>query len=93
MSRLVYLDIEKGRQPFYERYYLVKTSSEKIKTDGLTDYEINVIKEYKWWTIEEIKKTKEVIFPIGLKTVIDKAVKNSEEPIDITSSKDILKSI
>lgn len=93
LSRVVYLDIEKGKQPFYERYYLVKTSSEEIKIEGLTDYEINVIKEYKWWTIEEIKKTKEVIFPIGLKTVIDKAVKNSEEPIDITNLEDILKSI
>lgn len=93
LTRVVYLDIEKGRQPFYERYYLVKTSSEEIKTEGLTNYEINVIKEYKWWTIEEIKETKEVIFPIGLKTVIDKAVKNSEESIDITNSEDILKSI
>lgn len=93
LSRVVYLDIEKGRQAFYERYYLVKTNSEEIKTEGLTDYEINVIKEYKWWSIEEIKETKEVIFPIGLKTVIDKAVKNSEESIDITNSEDILKSI
>lgn len=93
LSRVVYLDIEKGRQPFYERYYLVKTGSEEIKTEGLTDYETNVIKEYKWWTIEEIKETKEVIFPVGLKTVIDKALKDSEEPIDITNLEDILKSI
>lgn len=39
------------------------------------------------------KKTKEVIFPIGLKTVIDKVLKNSEEPIDITNSEEILSKI
>jgi len=90
LSRIAYFDIGLGMKLFYERYYLAETDIEEIITEGLTNYEIEVVKGYKWWTIDEIKETEELIFPLPLRNYIDEIMKNPMNTIDITDTKDIL---
>jgi len=91
-SRIAYVNLNNIEQNmFYERYFLVETDEVIINNENITDGEKEVIKEYKWWSIDELKRTKEVVFPKGFKNFIDVNIFNNEYPIDITDSTDILK--
>ena len=76
---------------YYERYYLVETEEVKISTNNLTNEESEVIKEYKWWSINGLKQTKDIVFPLSLKSYVDVALSNPNDSIDITDSDKILK--
>ncbi len=92
LSRIAYAELSNNKQNiYYERYYLVETDEVEISIKNITDEETKVIKEYKWWSINELKKTKEIIFPLELKNYIDKVITNLNYTIDITDSNDILK--
>ena len=75
---------------FYERYYIVKTSESEIKSKKLTSREKNNIKEYKWWTSEEIKSTKETVLPKKFVDNLDIVLSDFKYPIDITDVEDVL---
>lgn len=75
---------------YYERYYVVETDDVEINTDNLTNNEIEVINKYKWWSINELKQTKDVVLPLSLKMHIDAALTNQNHPIDITDSDELL---
>lgn len=91
MSRIAYFDIQNELKLFYERYYLAETNSKEVTMEKLTDYEINVVRTYKWWDVQEMKSSDELIFPLPLKDYIDEIIKNPSHPIDITNSEEILK--
>lgn len=91
-SRIAYAklnDIEQSM--YYERYFLVETNEVTIDNENITDGEREVIKEYKWWSVDELRHTKEQVFPIGFKNFIDMNIFSYKYPIDITDSTDILK--
>lgn len=92
LSRNIYLNISNNENNFYyERYYIVEIDEININTENLTHNEIKTIKEYKWWDIEEIKETKEIIFPLKFTKYLDSVLANHIVPIDITDSEEILR--
>lgn len=92
LSRNIYLNISNNENDFYyERYYIVEIDEININTKNLTHNETKVIKEYKWWSLNEIKKTKEIIFPLSFTNYIDSVFTNQIAPIDITDSEEILR--
>ena len=92
LSRIEHGELRNSEQNFYyERYYLVETEEVKISTINLTNEESEVIKEYKWWSINELKQTKDIVFPLSLKSYVDVALSNPNYSIDITDSDKILK--
>ncbi len=46
-----------------EIFYAVHISTNEIKTTNLTDEEKEVVKELRWWPLEDLHLTKETIFP------------------------------
>lgn len=91
-SRIMHAELRNIDQNlYYERYYVVETDDVEINIDNLTNNEIEVINKYKWWSINELKQTKDVIFPLSLKMHIDAALTNQNCPIDITDSDELLK--
>lgn len=91
-SRIAHAELRNMEQNlYYERYYLVEMDDIEINTDHLTNNEIEVIKDYKWWAIDELKQTKEIVFPPLLKMKIDAAIINRNYPMDITDSDELIK--
>lgn len=91
-SRTIYAELRNIKQSlYYERYYIVETDDVEIKIDNLTKNEIEVISEYKWWSINELKQTTDVVFPLSLKIHIDSALTNPNYPIDISDSDELLR--
>ncbi len=72
---------------FYERYYIVETYEEIIKIENLEEKEKEVIIDYKWWDINEINSSKEVIFPLEIKDLLKKDFLTNKYPIDISNFK------
>jgi len=91
-SRIAYANLNCNEQNmYYERYFLVETNEVTINNENITCVERNNIIEYKWWSIDELRNTKQKVFPAGFKDLIDENLCNSKYPIDITDSTDILK--
>ena len=51
---------------FKETYLIAHSASEDLDAAGWTDLEREMIREWRWWSVEEIAATDEVIFPAGL---------------------------
>ncbi len=54
-----------------ERYYLVRVPERRIVTDGHTALEQAVMQHHQWWTMDELRASKEVIFPRDLAAMLD----------------------
>jgi len=50
----------------HERFFLVRTADQALCRDHWTPLELEVMAEHKWWSVEELTLTKEVIFPPAL---------------------------
>lgn len=90
LSRLAYANLNSIKDNlYYERYYLVKVKNTDINFDNITEVEKKVIKTYKWWTIEEVRESDEIIFPKGFKNIIDPKIFNNDHPIDLTVTRNL----
>ena len=49
-----------------ESYFLVHVGDVGLKDDGWTDVEKATIVGHRWWTLEELRHTSEVVFPEDL---------------------------
>lgn len=74
------------RTLFDESYFVAKTTKLIVTTHAATEYEKENIKEYKWWSYDELQKTNEPVFPVNLRNYIADimAGKYPEQPIDIS---------
>lgn len=70
---------------YYERYYIVETSTFEINPINLSKREERTICEFKWWSMEEIVNTDEVILPASLKEKIMSVRNNLENIIDLNN--------
>jgi len=46
-----------------ERYYLVRVTHAQVSLANLLIAEQGVVREFRWWTLDEVRQTDEVIFP------------------------------
>jgi len=51
---------------FKETYVVAHSASEDLDDAGWTDLERQMIRAWRWWSVDEIAATDEVIFPVGL---------------------------
>lgn len=89
INRVVNLELI-GEKYFLERFYLVKTDCEEIDMIHVTELEKSVIVDYRWWSVEEIKSSDEVIFPRELKHVLELDLNKLTFPVDVTDEKKVL---
>jgi len=50
----------------HERFFLVRVKDSDISQDGWTEVERAVMAEHRWWRIEELAQTAELIYPENL---------------------------
>ncbi len=68
---------------FKEVYVVAKTSTHNVSLHQPTQAELDIVKELKWFTLEEIKQCPDVIFPTSLPQHLPDILAGiySEEPI------------
>lgn len=62
-----------------ERYFLVRAESTDICADGHTELERRVMTAYRWWTLDELRRTCETVFPEGLADLVETSLKARED--------------
>ena len=75
-----------GKPTHAEEIFIVaKTKNHKIASASLTDMEKSVIQKFKWFSIDEIKNCKEVIYPVSLAHYLPDILANKyhKQPIQI----------
>jgi len=53
-----------------ERYYVVRCARFEPSRDGFTPHEHNVTLAHRWWTPDELRATREAVYPPGLAELI-----------------------
>jgi 8-oxo-dGTP pyrophosphatase MutT (NUDIX family) len=48
---------------FEERYFTVRAPHDRISRAGWTALEQEVMAEHRWWTVEALERTTEIVFP------------------------------
>lgn len=51
---------------FKEHFIVAHSKTEDLGKDGWTEHEHRQILEMRWWSIQEIRESGELIYPIGL---------------------------
>jgi len=54
-----------------EHFILAFAPTETISDRGWTEHERNQIIETRWWTIEELRRTSETIYSVGIADLLD----------------------
>ncbi len=68
-----------------ERYYLVRTDVTDVRRDGWTELELQVIREARWWSLDEIVASTDVFVPRGLRELLPPILAGDipAEPLEI----------
>lgn len=56
--------------PMRDDIFLCRASTTAISTTGMEDHELRALDRYRWWHVEELASTDEVVFPIGLASTL-----------------------
>jgi ADP-ribose pyrophosphatase YjhB (NUDIX family) len=72
---------------FRERYVVAHAPHEDVSTAGFTEIEREVIRDLRWWSIEEIAATRETIFPNCLARLLPEIIAGRLplQPIDLAA--------
>jgi 8-oxo-dGTP pyrophosphatase MutT (NUDIX family) len=65
---------------FDERYYVVRVESDRVDPGSRTSWELEVLTEHRWWTLEELQETDEVLAPRRLAELIVPILAGSYSP-------------
>jgi len=85
LSRVAEFDlVGHGKKLFYERYYYVETDEEEVVFCNLEDSEKEVVVRYKWWSIEELLRSDETVFPLMIREYLELAFENKNYCVDMT---------
>lgn len=49
-----------------ERFFIITTDKSEIDRSGWSNNEKEVISDHYWWSLEELRQTNEIIFPLDL---------------------------
>jgi 8-oxo-dGTP pyrophosphatase MutT (NUDIX family) len=69
-SRRVLVPFDGGLIDMDERYFVVRVDSAEIGPGSLTVWEQEALTEHRWWTLDELRRTDEVVAPRCLATVL-----------------------
>jgi len=57
-----------------ETYFLVRTSGATVADSGWTDLERATLVGHRWWRLDELRSTSEVVYPEGLAELLDRVL-------------------
>ena len=53
-----------------ERFFLIRVADQSLSRNHWTPIEIEVMADHRWWSVEELASTREVVFPETLVTIL-----------------------
>lgn len=59
-----------------ERFFLVRTSDVEIKREGWTELERRVMRDHRWWSVDELMSTRETIFPANFAGLVQQFLRD-----------------
>jgi 8-oxo-dGTP pyrophosphatase MutT (NUDIX family) len=59
-----------------ESFFLVRIATFEPSRDGWSDTETATMREHRWWSIEELRATNEVVFPEDLADQLERLVRD-----------------
>lgn len=73
-------------RPIHERYYLVRTKDFSPKFDGMEQYEIDALIEFRWWSLADLQTTTDHFSPKQLPALLSQILEKqfSSEGLVIT---------
>jgi 8-oxo-dGTP pyrophosphatase MutT (NUDIX family) len=69
-SRRVVVRFGQGLIDMDERYFVVRVDSVVLNMTNVTDWESTVLTDHRWWSLDELTRTDEVLAPRCLATVL-----------------------
>ena len=69
-SRRVLVRFDGGLIDMDERYFVVRVDSAEIGLGSLTVWEQEALTDHRWWTLDELQRTDEMVAPRCLATVL-----------------------
>jgi 8-oxo-dGTP pyrophosphatase MutT (NUDIX family) len=78
-------EFEIGTVEFNIYFFFVRVGDHRVDISNITDREREVFRDHRWWSVEEMLATNEVILPKGLPTLIRPLLNGQipESPIEI----------
>lgn len=70
-ERRVVFEFDGGWIDARESYFLVRVATSAVLTDGWTAQERQVVAEYRWWSLDELRATDETVFPEALIEILE----------------------
>lgn len=64
----------------HERFYLIKIADEGISTSKWTEHEKTVIASYRWWDLNELRNTDEIVYPSNIPDICSMSDKLANQP-------------
>jgi 8-oxo-dGTP pyrophosphatase MutT (NUDIX family) len=61
-----YVEFDWATGVFRDDFFFLRTGEHEVDTSALTEFERGSISGHRWWTIEELSSTGEVVYPFGL---------------------------
>jgi 8-oxo-dGTP diphosphatase len=62
-----------------ERYFLVRIDGPAISVAGHTELEQRVMTEHRWWTLDELRETRQTVFPEDLADLVERSLIAAED--------------
>jgi 8-oxo-dGTP pyrophosphatase MutT (NUDIX family) len=56
-----------------ERYFVVRAADDVLSWENWTDFEREVMVEYRWWSRQELRQTRATVWPENLAEMLDAA--------------------
>ena len=67
-------------------YFIAYTSETRVDTSGFTEVERRSIVDHRWWSVDELHNTPEVVYPPALSSLLESVLREGppREPIEIS---------
>ena len=74
---VVYRTPDGSRVNADERFFLVKVPDSLVLVEGQEAFESNVMKTFRWWSLQELRETSERVYPENLADLVERLIAES----------------
>lgn len=66
-------------------YFIAYTSETRVDTSGFTEVERRSIVDHRWWSVDQLRNTPDVVYPPALSSLLESVLREGppREPIEI----------
>ncbi|MGH6956890.1 MAG: NUDIX hydrolase [Caulobacteraceae bacterium] len=86
-DEVVLADVSGVRRLFKQSYFLARTAGGALSRLGWQDYEHRLTDDVRWWTLGELRLSRETIYPIGFAVLLADVLagRMSSEPLVVAT--------